>query len=99
MKKDKWEKEEKHICIKAEIMMDEHVPNCSICKTSFESSQQFGIPTSPPCNKMLNKLKLHVDCCKECQTGQKKWNDDAIPITPEMRLIVSQLQSGKLPDI
>lgn len=99
MRKDKWKQDEKNLCKQAEGMMEEHVSNCNVCKTSFESSQAFGIPTSPPCNKMLTILRSHVDSCNECQNGQRKWNDDSIPITPEMRLVVSQLQSGKMPEI
>lgn len=99
MRKDKWKKEEKRLCAKAEKHIGKHIEGCRICQKSFDSAKDFDIPTSPMCNTLMQELRQHVDSCGECSTGEKKWNDDAIPITTEMRLAVSQLQSGKMPDM
>lgn len=99
MIKDKYRPEEKRLCQSQEQLIISHTNICHICKTSFKEYKTFGVSNTPPCKEFMKQLQKHVSNCGTCGTANKKWNEDAIPITPEMRQVTGDLMKGKLPDV
>ena len=99
MRKEKWSNSEKRLCQTQEILIMQHAEVCSICKQSFKEYKKFGMSNTPPCKDFVNKLKSHINNCDICNQAKKKSDEDAIPITSEMRQVVGDLSKGKLPEI
>ena len=51
----------------------------------------MGIANTPPCKMFENYMRKHIELCPICNSAQNKWNDDAIPITPELRKSITTL--------
>ena len=87
-----WSESEKQLCLDAEKMIDSHVQGCKTCQASFKSyKDNMNIPMTPPCQEFNTNLKIHISMCQFCTNANKKWNDDAIPITNEIRQGVAVL--------
>ena len=99
MRKDKYSSKEKRLCQSQEQLIIQHTNICHVCKTSFKEYKAFGVSNTPPCKDFMNQLKKHISNCGTCGTANKKWNEDAIPITPEMRQVTGDLMKGKIPDV
>jgi hypothetical protein len=94
----KWSDKEKKLCQEQENLINNHIATCSICKASFDSyNKNFGIASTPPCNQFTSQMKDHISKCQTCNQANKKWNDDAISTTPEMRSISNKLGKGIMP--
>ena len=91
--------EEKTLCNEQVLIIKLHVSNCAICKSSFESGKTYGIPTKPACKEFMTALKTHVEHCYTCHQTNKKWNDDAIPVSDKLRMVAAKMESGKMPAI
>ena len=95
-KREKWKPEEKILCNFQVNFINSHVDKCSICAKSMESyKNNFGIALTPPCKSFTEQMKKHIESCPICNTVNKKWNDDSIPITNEMRKGVETLSKLK----
>ena len=98
MKLPKYSNEEKQLCKDQEVMILNHTKICRICEKSFDEYNKFGVSNTPPCKQFLDNLRLHIDHCSTCHIANQKWNEDAIPTIPEMRMVVAELSKGKTPD-
>ena len=91
-RKPKWSESEKQLCLDAQTMIDSHVQGCSVCQLSFKSYQaNMNIPMTPPCSQFTTNLKIHISMCQYCNSANKKWNEDSIPVTNEIRQGVAVL--------
>ena len=96
---NKYRPEEKKLCNEQVLIIKLHLSSCGICKSSFDSGKTYGIPTKPACKEFMEALKTHVEHCYICNQANKKWNVDAIPVSDKIRLVVSRMESGKMPNI
>ena len=107
MRTEKYTAQEKELCEIQKALIKLHLENCTVCKSSFESYMKpikvpgqnneipAKIPTTPPCGVFINGLREHIKHCSICNVSNKKWNEDSIPISDSMRLIISKMHDGK----
>lgn len=73
-----------------------HRKGCVICQASYESYlANMNIPMTPPCNTFMENMKSHIESCDICNNANKKWNEDAIPVTDSMRKGVCSIRQVK----
>ncbi len=100
MKKEKYTPKEKTLCQKQVAMIEAHCRICSICRKSKEEYDKcHEIPTTPPCYQFIQELDRHIQGCKECSLANQKWNEDSIPVSPEIRQVASDLGNGRMPKL
>lgn len=89
---------EKQLCQTQTSFIENHPKECNICKASLESyNKSFGIAQTPPCKQFMEQMQSHIPNCKICSKANKNWNDDAIPISENMRTIAGKLGRGQMP--
>lgn len=94
-KKEKHNIESKELCQDIRNDIEKHCKTCNICKKSMDEYIKMKISNTPPCNMFGNYMKEHIKICPICNTAQNKWNEDAIPITPELRKAITTLYKLK----
>jgi len=97
LKQDRFATGETRLCEYENTLLNEHRNICNICRISFEEFTKFGLSNTPPCQSMLEQMREHVNSCKLCGVADGMWNEDAIPIIPEMREIVESFKKNQLP--
>src|SRR5690242_13972352 len=94
MHKFKPEKDFK-LCDIQEALIQIHLQECAICRDSLESyNSNYHIAQTPCCQAFLNGLQEHVEKCNICSKVNKEWNENAIPVSNEMRLITGRMVKG-----
>ena len=107
MRTEKHTALEKELCEIQKALIKIHLADCKVCKASFESymkpidapgqkkKEPARIPTTPPCGIFINGLKEHIKHCSICNVANGKWNEDSIPISDSIRLLISKMHDGK----
>lgn len=98
MRLPKHSESEKRLCQHMESLIDKHTSECMICKKSREEYTKFGVSSTPMCKSFETRLRSHINMCGFCQGVNKRWNEDAIPTTNEMRQVTAILSKGQLPN-
>lgn len=88
-----------NLCQAQQDFIDDHRETCPVCKESYRQYiKNHNIPTHPPCKRFEEQMKNHLSSCVTCKAVNKKWNDNAIDVTPELRQVAIDIGDNKIPD-
>ena len=87
-----------NLCPSQQEFIDTHRENCPVCKESYRQYRKnHNIPTHPPCKRFEEQMNDHLSSCVTCKAVNKKWNDNSVPIIPEMRQVAIDIGNNKIP--